>query len=249
MTNAEKAVQVREATIPANVETVANAILRAANDPTIDPERLERFLAMYERLTARDAERAYDMALNAAQEEMRPVAKDLENQQTRSRYASFAALDKAVRPIYAKHGFSLSFTAGDGAPAECVRVVCRVSHREGHKEHPHIDMPADGKGAKGGDVMTKTHATGAAFTYGQRYLLKAIFNIAVGDDDDGNGTAQETNEELDFISEINDAPDAKALAAWKAKAGEAAAKYPRVIRAYNDRAGRLRHSDFPGDRR
>jgi hypothetical protein len=42
-----------------------------------------------------------------------------------------------------------------------------------------IDMPADGKGAKGGDVMTKTHAMGAAASYGQRYLLKLIFNIAV----------------------------------------------------------------------
>ena len=49
-------------------------------------------------------------------------------------------------------------------------------------------MPSDGKGAKGGDVMTKTHATGAAMSYGMRYLLKFIFNVAVGEDDtDGNG--------------------------------------------------------------
>jgi hypothetical protein len=35
--------------------------------------------------------------------------------------------------------------------------------------------------------MTKTHATGAAMTYGMRYLLKMIFNVAIGDDDtDGN---------------------------------------------------------------
>ena len=40
--------------------------------------------------------------------------------------------------------------------------------------------------------MTKTHATGSAMTYGQRYLLKMIFNIAVGEDDDGNG-AGDTN--------------------------------------------------------
>ena len=34
--------------------------------------------------------------------------------------------------------------------------------------------------------MTKTHATGSAFTYGQRYLLKMIFNVATGElDDDG----------------------------------------------------------------
>ncbi len=48
-------------------------------------------------------------------------------------------------------------------------------------------MPADGKGAKGGDVMTKTHAVGAAKSYGKRYLLKDIFNIAIGEEDtDGN---------------------------------------------------------------
>jgi hypothetical protein len=48
-------------------------------------------------------------------------------------------------------------------------------------------MPADGKGARGGDVMTKTHATGSAASYGMRYLLKMIFNIAVAEaDDDGN---------------------------------------------------------------
>lgn len=57
-------------------------------------------------------------------------------------------------------------------------------------------MPADGKGAKGGDVMTRTHATGAAATYGMRYLLKMIFNVAIGEDDnDGNGVSNFITEE------------------------------------------------------
>ena len=35
--------------------------------------------------------------------------------------------------------------------------------------------------------MTKTHAMGAGMSYGMRYLLKMIFNVAVGEDDtDGN---------------------------------------------------------------
>jgi hypothetical protein len=49
-----------------------------------------------------------------------------------------------------------------------------------------LDSPADGKGAKGGDVMTKTQATVAAFSYGKRVHLKNIFNLAEIDDD-GNG--------------------------------------------------------------
>ena len=65
-------------------------------------------------------------------------------------------------------------------------MTCTVA-KGGFSRVYHIDMPADGKGAKGGDVMTKTHATGAAVSYGMRYLLKMIFNVAVGeDDDDGN---------------------------------------------------------------
>jgi hypothetical protein len=46
--------------------------------------------------------------------------------------------------------------------------------------------------------MTKTHATGAATSYGMRYLLKMIFNVAVGeDDDDGNGGGKAGSMDLD----------------------------------------------------
>jgi hypothetical protein len=52
-------------------------------------------------------------------------------------------------------------------------------------------MPADGKGARGNDVMTKTHATGSAVSYGMRYLLKMIFNVSSGEaDDDGNAASR-----------------------------------------------------------
>src|SRR6185437_5186404 len=173
----------------AEAASLMEVISRAAADPATDVDKLERLLGMYERITARSAEQAYHNAMSEAQAEMRPIAADASNPQTKSKYASFVALDRALRPIYTNYGFSLSYDTDDGAPAEHVRVVCKVSHREGHTERPRIDMPADGKGAKGGDVMTKTHATGAAMTYGQRYLLKMIFNIAVGEwgDDDGNG--------------------------------------------------------------
>lgn len=175
------------AAVPAVASDAANlmaVIGRAASDPATDVDKLERLLGMFERITARSAEQAYHDAMSEAQAEMRPIAADASNPQTKSKYASLVALDRALRPIYTKRGFSLSYDTADGAPADCVRVVCKVSHRSGHTERPHIDMPADGKGAKGGDVMTKTHATGAAMTYGQRYLLRMIFNIAVGDDTD-----------------------------------------------------------------
>jgi hypothetical protein len=161
-------------------------IERAARDPNVDIEKLERLFSLKERMDAREAETAFNAAMSAAQAEMRPIAADAMNPQTRSKYASFAALDKAIRPIYTKHGFSLSFDEADCPKPDYVRVVCYVSCA-GHTRIYHRDMPADGKGAKGNDVMTKTHAAGAAGSYGARYLLRGIFNLAVGEDDrDGN---------------------------------------------------------------
>lgn len=150
-------------------------------------ENIERLMALWERNQARLAETAYNGAMNAAQKQMRPVAVDAYNPSTKSKYASYEALDLALRPVYTEHGFSISYDTADSPFPEHVRVLCKVRHVAGHTEPHHVDMPADGKGAKGGDVMTKTHATGSAFTYAQRYLLKLIFNIAVGEgDDDGN---------------------------------------------------------------
>lgn len=161
-------------------------IERAARDPAVDMDKLERLLAMRERQEKRLAEQAFAEAMTAAQAEMRPVAADANNPQTRSRYASYMALDRAMRPVYTRHNFALSFTVDQAQQADHILVVCTVMHAGGYSRIYSVPMPVDGKGAKGGDVMTKTHAVGAAMTYGQRYLLKMIFNIAVGDDTDGN---------------------------------------------------------------
>jgi hypothetical protein len=167
--------------------SLMNVIARAASDPNVDIDKMERLIAMQERIQAREAEIAFSNAMNAAQTEMRPIAANAANPQTRSRYATYDKLDRVLRPTYTEHGFSLSFDEGDSPKPDHVRVLCYVSHIAGHTRTYHRDMPADGKGAKGGDVMTKTHAAGAAGSYGARYLLKGIFNVAVGEEDeDGN---------------------------------------------------------------
>lgn len=169
-------------------QSLIHVLSRAMSDPSIDVEKVERYAALYERAIAREDEIKFNHAMQAAQGEMRHVAADANNPQTKSRYATYAALDAKVRPIYSKHGFSISFDTGDGAPEGCIRILCFVA-LGGHSRTYHIDMPADGKGAKGGDVMTKTHATGAGVTYGRRYLLGMIFNLVIGEDNDGNDAA------------------------------------------------------------
>lgn len=198
--------------------TLLAVISRAASDPSVDVDKLERLMAMHERFEGKKAEAAFAEAMTRAQSRIGRVATDRTNNQTRSEYASYAALDRAVRPIYTDEGFALSFDTGRDAHADMVKVLCYVSHKNGHVRTYSVDMPADGKGAKGGDVMTKTHAAGSAMQYGMRYLLKMIFNIAIGKDDDGNGaTGALTDKQLNLLLDL--------WAAWEPSPDHAARFY------------------------
>jgi len=175
-------------------QPTAMSILQSAVSSGAGIDTIERLVALQERMQAKEAERQWDDAMNRCQNQMRIIGVNATNPQTRSKYATYDKLDRVLRPIYSAETFSLSFGTADCPLADHVRVTCRVS-RSGHSRDYQIDMPADGKGAKGGDVMTKTHATGAAASYGMRYLLKMIFNVAVGeDDDDGNSAGPKASE-------------------------------------------------------
>lgn len=171
---------------PSETAAVLSMISRAASDPNCDLDKMERLMALRKDMLAQQAEQDFNRAMNRAQSEMGRVKTNQKNDQTHSKYADYAALDRALRPVYVAEGFALSFDTADAAEG-MVRVLCHVSHAAGHTRTYRADMPNDGKGAKGNDVMTKTHASGAAMTYGMRYLLKMIFNVAIGEDDtDGN---------------------------------------------------------------
>lgn len=223
-----------------DASTIMQVISRAASDPAVDIGKLERLMDMYERVEGKKAEQAFNESMTAAQSEMGRVSADANNPQTRSKYASYAALDRALRPIYTAHGFALSFDEGESPGEGWVRVLCYVSHRNGHCKTYGKNMPADGKGAKGGDVMTKTHAAGAAMSYGMRYLLKGIFNVAVGeDDDDGNGAtltrvSQEQAANLRVLIEEVGANEDAFLRFYKAPSIEEFAAH-----AYKDAVNRL----------
>lgn len=145
-----------------------------------------------EQAEARAAKRAWAVAMAKTQLEMSPVCADMNNPQTESKYASHAALDRVLRPIYTANGFSLSFNTTDSAKPDHVKMLCDVTHVEGFEKQFSLDIPADGKGAEGIDVMTKTHATVSAVSIGIRALLRMIFNIVVErrQDDDGNAAGQ-----------------------------------------------------------
>lgn len=168
-------------------EALLNTLTRLATDPKMPIERVERVFEFLTRVRADQARVAYLEAMHAAQGEMEFVRKDAYNKHTKSNYATFEALDRAIRHIYVKHGFAPTYRTDASSQPEHVLVILRMSHIGGHEVDYPVDMPVDAKGAKGGDVMTPTHAFGSAFSYGKRYALGGAFNVTTTDkDDDGN---------------------------------------------------------------
>ena len=182
-----------QALVPQNPTEMDLLALALSNNSAIDV--IERIAALREKAVLRQDEIEFNEALNRVQSGINRIAPDMSNPQTHSRYASYAALDRVIRPIYTREKLNLSFNTEDPPISEHVRVVCYVSLGS-HTRKYQVDIPADGKGAKGGDVMTKTHATGSAMQYGMRYLLKFVFNIAVGYDDDGNAAGSALPEDV-----------------------------------------------------
>jgi hypothetical protein len=136
-------------------------------------------------------EEAWHDAMRECQKEMGPISKDAANGATRSKYATLAALDEVLRPIYCKHGFDVTFDTeplADGS--DSVKVTLDVTHTGGWQKTFEIEMPCDGKGAGGRQMMTRTHAMGSATTYGRRYLLTMAFNISTVDDDGNAASAR-----------------------------------------------------------
>ena len=168
-------------------------LLRIASNPSIPVPRLKEIAELRRQMRLDDAEEAFNQALVDCQEEMRPIEADAANDSTRSKYATLYAVDKALRPIYSKYRFSLSFDTTDCPIEGHMRVVCYVGRGLFTRRYQY-DVAIDTKGSKGNDVMTKTHAGGSGFSYGKRYLELAIFNVTIGDpgrpaDDDGNRAA------------------------------------------------------------
>lgn len=177
---------------------------RACSDPNFDTEKFQ--ILMQARADERAQQAGYEYGLRMAevQAQLEPVRRDCSNPQTRSRYASYEALDRAIRPVYSEAGFALSFSTEPSPDPGILLVACKVTCA-GHSETHHLPIPIVTKGPKGNEVMTPTHAAMSAKTYGMRGLLQMIFNVALTDDD-GNaaGGKDMTPASADQIKRIND---------------------------------------------
>lgn len=151
-------------------------IAKAASNPDIDMAKVTALMDLYERVTARQARQAFDLAISAAKAEI-PVVEANRTGHNSKRYADMAAFARAVDPVLGKHGLSYRFRT---VQADRIQVTCILSHREGHSEETTLSGPPDATGSK-----NAIQAIGSTLTYLQRYSLKQALGLAAADDDDG----------------------------------------------------------------
>lgn len=204
------AIAERSETGLATVADIGSGILavieRAARDPNVDIDKMERLLAMQERVLERNAKAEF----TAAKIAMRPELPEItmkghivirdKNDATKvlqdTPFARFEDIHEAVMPVLTRHGFDLSFKNGM-APDGKVRVTTVLTHASGHSEDTYFDLPHDSSGSK-----NAVQAVGSSTSYAKRYGVLSILNIkVVGEDDNANSSGTHT-----VVEKAKDAP-------------------------------------------
>lgn len=177
------------------------SVLESAVNKGMDADALTKLVDLQERIAKNEAEQAYNQAMRSAQGEMPKIIKRKKNKQTDSMYADLGDINEQITPIYTKWGFSLSFTEGEAKRNEDVRIICRCSHKKGHTRESFTDLPIDNVGIKGTPNKTQVHGIGSTISYGQRYLIKLLFNLALDEEDDDGQAAGKTEYEANLRKE------------------------------------------------
>lgn len=175
-------------------QSEANAFIsmieRAARDPNVDVDKMERLLSMQERVIARNAQAAFNAALvkvkpllpvidRKGRIVIRDKADDTKIRQS-TPYALWEDIDEKITPILAEHGLVLTFRSGVAQDGK-ITVTGVLSHEAGHSEQTTITLPHDSSGSK-----NAVQAVGSSTSYGKRYTATLLLNIRTkGEDDDG----------------------------------------------------------------
>lgn len=112
-------------------------------------------------------------ALAKAQSEMKNAKLNAVNPHFKNKYANLAEIRDAVTPALTKYGIAV--VQGTDTDGNNIVVFTRLIHASGQWIESRFPIPYD-----------KPQTMGSGITYGRRYTLAAVTNIAADEDDDGN---------------------------------------------------------------
>lgn len=167
-------------------------------------EVIDRILEQQKWMIQHDEEERFNAALQRIQRDMQSIPKSGWNPDTQSKFPTAEDIDKGLRQFIDREGMTLNFEPGDSASPDEVMIVGVLALGAYSRRYP-LPMPADGKGPKGGGVMSRTHATGSAITYGKRYLKNLIFDLRFKEKDDDGNAAGLTVAQNNLVSDISKA--------------------------------------------
>lgn len=167
------------------VPMVSIDLAALAANPDVSVDKLERLVAMQERMQAAQAKAAFDDAFAAMQADLPVIVEYKKGDQGKWTYAPLEDIVQAVRPILSRHGFALSH-ATEWPDKALVKVIGILSHKQGHERRSEFLSAADNSGSK-----NAVQALGSATSYGRRYTTNDLLNIVTrGEDDDAKRTAR-----------------------------------------------------------
>lgn len=140
-------VERQESALAAQTEstTIMQVIQRAAADPQCDIEKMERLMAMHERMQALNAQASFNAAMAEMQCELPSIAERGKGHGT-VRYATLEDINDVIKPIMQKHGFAVSFKVEHAQAG--ISVTGILMHRQGHREQTTMLLPTDTSGSK-----------------------------------------------------------------------------------------------------
>ena len=186
----EATVADQPARLPATIERDPMQLVQLAIERGTDADQLGKLMSLVEDYQSQRAKRAFAIAFNAAQREMPRIVRDKKGAKGNI-YSTLETIYSTIGPIITKHGFSISWGQGDAKVEGDTRVIATLMHIDGHFQEYIGDYPIDGKGAKGGDVMTPLQGIVSSHTYAQRDMMRMMFSLVIADvDEDGASPLQ-----------------------------------------------------------
>ena len=167
-------------------DTMLAGLERLARDSSISTDRITELFRLAERREQTLQRRMFNDDMNALQTTITQIMRDKPNPAFNSKYATEEQIDRAARPEYTRHGFSIRFGTEKPEIPGNIRVTCTVAHRDGYYEEHALEAPA----IPANRGVTQLQAVGGTVTYLKRTLIRMVLNLVTYDnkeDDDGNG--------------------------------------------------------------
>lgn len=193
---------------------ILELVTALARDPQSSPDRIERFLKIYDDREAKAAKAEFYADFSACQGRLPSIDKNgkitITDKVDRAKiiqstpYALWADINEAIKPVLLEYGFGLTFKveySKDEAGATRIGTRAILLHRGGHEEETTVWLPLDATGSK-----NNVQAQGSSLSYGKRMAGCAILNITAHDkgeqDDDGGRAGGPARLDEDQVGEL-----------------------------------------------